>query len=366
MIIKQSTQKPALIAFSGLVVITSLVFSSQASLASYNEAFEASIADSSPTLESAAMSDSFSLDISVSEDNDGLLVGESSNYLQPADMIQGMIEEREAARVYADRGILAPSAQRMEELPSERFRPVGETPSKKDFDPGNIISDFVFLNKDAMTLTQIESFIDYKGKDCVAGEMPCLKDFVGKVPETPAGDKGICVDIPKLTKVSAAEMIYIVAHACGINPQVLLVTIQKEQGLLEASRPTNYMYRAAMGHNCPDGNPSACGSVTGGFWNQLREGAEQKLWYGNENSPFTYLPVGETITRPYHPNETCGAVSFKLKNRATASLYYYTPYVPNDAALYNMTGLGNDCSAYGNRNFFRLFNEWFGDSRAKE
>lgn len=365
MIIKQSMQKPALITFSGLVLIMSLVFSNQASVASYEAIVEASLGNSEPTMEMSSKSDNIKLDTYVSGESNYFLLGESLAPLSPTDMIQGMIDEREAARVYADRGIITPNAERMEELPQERFRPVGETPSKKDFDPGNIISDFVFLDKNSMTLAQIESFIDYKGKDCVAGEMPCLKDFVGKIPETPAGDKGICIDIPKLTKVSAAEMIYIVSHACGINPQVLLVTLQKEQGLLEASRPTNYMYRAAMGHNCPDGNPNACGSVTGGFWNQLREGAEQKLWYGNENSPFTYLAVGETITRPYHPSGSCGAVSFKLKNRATASLYYYTPYVPNDAALYNMTGLGNECSAYGNRNFFRLFNEWFGDSRAE-
>lgn len=244
------------------------------------------------------------------------------------------------------------------------FTPKSFVPSRSDFEAGNIISDYVFLNSNSMTLGEIQGFLEFKGKDCVAGAMPCLKDYVATIPHTLMSDKGLCAEIKKTKDASAAEIIYTVAQACGINPQVLLVTIQKEQGLVEASSPTSYMYRAAMGHNCPDGNPSACGNVTGGFWEQLREGAEQKLWYGDPRGEFTYLPVGTTITRAYHPNATCGATSFKLKNRATASLYYYTPYVPNGAALSNMTGLGNDCSAYGNRNFFRMFNEWFGDSRA--
>lgn len=353
--IKISTQKPAIISFSGLVLITSMVFANQASIAAYDEHMERQLAEAS-------------IEVQIEEArkySSGEELPSNSSIKRETNLLNRMLEE-EASRTLADGARLSPSLESLQEIPNEEYRPQGFTPAKKDFDPGNIISDFVFLNKDSMTLPQIESFIKYKGKDCVEGEMPCLKDFKGKIPYTPVSDKNICSEIPELTKVSAAEMIYIVSQACGINPQVLLVTIQKEQGLVEGTKPTNYMYRAAMGHNCPDSNMSTCGSVSGGFWNQLRDGAEQKLWYGNPNSQFTYLPVGEKITRGYHPNESCGSLTFVLKNRATASLYYYTPYVPNDAALSNMAGLGNDCSSYGNRNFFRMFNEWFGDSRASE
>jgi len=41
-------------------------------------------------------------------------------------------------------------------------------------------------------------------------------------------------------------------------------------------------------------------------------------------------------------------------------LYYYTPYVPNKAALDNLYGTGDACSAYGNRNFWRFYHDWFG------
>jgi uncharacterized protein Veg len=44
-------------------------------------------------------------------------------------------------------------------------------------------------------------------------------------------------------------------------------------------------------------------------------------------------------------------------------LYKYTPYTPNAAALNNLYGLGDNCSAYGNRNFWRYFTDWFGSTQ---
>jgi hypothetical protein len=51
-----------------------------------------------------------------------------------------------------------------------------------------------------------------------------------------------------------------------------------------------------------------------------------------------------------------------ILNQATANLYDYTPYVPNSAALNNLYGLGDGCSSYGNRNFWRIYNDWFGST----
>lgn len=350
MIINQTTQKPALILFSGLALIMSSLFSNQASAAM----------DELKTVEAQAYS-VIGEDTTPITNNPIFIITKEQERLAAKLAAEGREFVPEDAPIPLDFRFNANLDAPEIIIP---FNPKGFVPDKSDFEAGNIISDYVFLNSDSMTLGEIQGFLEFKGKDCVDGAMPCLKDYVATIPETPVSEKGLCAEIKKVKDASAAEMIYTVAQACGINPQVLLVTIQKEQGLVEASRPSSYMYRAAMGHNCPDGNPSACGNVTGGFWEQLREGAEQKLWYGDPRSEFTYLAVGSTITRPYHPDATCGATSFKLKNRATAALYYYTPYVPNSAALSNMTGRGNDCSAYGNRNFFRMFNEWFGDSRA--
>jgi len=53
-----------------------------------------------------------------------------------------------------------------------------------------------------------------------------------------------------------------------------------------------------------------------------------------------------------------------LQNKATAALYYYTPYQPNAAALANLGGTGDGCSSYGNRNFWVYYNNWFGSTTA--
>ena len=59
----------------------------------------------------------------------------------------------------------------------------------------------------------------------------------------------------------------------------------------------------------------------------------------------------------------CGAGDVYIESKATAALYTYTPYQPNQAALANMYGLGDHCSAYGNRNFWRVWNDWFGSTQ---
>ena len=48
-----------------------------------------------------------------------------------------------------------------------------------------------------------------------------------------------------------------------------------------------------------------------------------------------------------------------VKNLATSALYRYTPYQPNEGAL--AAGYGTaPCGAYGNRNFYAYFEDWFG------
>jgi uncharacterized protein with LGFP repeats len=49
----------------------------------------------------------------------------------------------------------------------------------------------------------------------------------------------------------------------------------------------------------------------------------------------------------------------KIQNLATHALYIYTPYTPNDAALANLTGIGDSCSSYGNSNFWEYYTSWF-------
>jgi hypothetical protein len=71
-----------------------------------------------------------------------------------------------------------------------------------------------------------------------------------------------------------------------------------------------------------------------------------------------------TVSLLFNPNSSCGSTQTRMDNYATTGLYNYTPYQPNQAALNNMYGTGDDCSAYGNRNFWRMFTDWFGSTRA--
>lgn len=240
------------------------------------------------------------------------------------------------------------------------------------FDPGLIISDSVFYDWGAMNADQIQKFLNARVPVCTDndGGPKCLRNYKEDVVGSYAirgslhsYSLNICAEVPAANARTAAQIISSVATACKINPRVLLVTLQKEQGLVGSADPTTYMYKAAMGYGCPDSAPQICGQDSNSksrlFW-QLYRAAWQLRWYGDPRGSFTYLKPGKTISMGYNPKATCGRQSFKLKSQATAKLYYYTPYVPNTAALRNLWGTGDGCSAYGNRNFWRQFWTWFG------
>ena len=238
-------------------------------------------------------------------------------------------------------------------------------PPGSAFDPGLIISDSVFFDFGSMTLDEIQVFLDSRVSDCRATDpaIDCLKNYKTDIPDVPATtpeEVGPCGAIAAKAQASAAEVIFAIANACGINPKVLITTLQKEQGLVTSTKPTEYMYRASMGFGCPDSDPAICGKVYVGLFNQLYRAAKQFRWYGNPEGSFTYWKPGRTVSMRYNPKSSCGTKSFVLQNQATANLYYYTPYTPNDAALNNLYGTGDSCSAYGNRNFWRFFHDWFG------
>jgi LysM repeat protein len=229
------------------------------------------------------------------------------------------------------------------------------------FNPGLIISDSVFYDFGTMTVADIQRFLDGRLAACraAANRPGCLKDYRLSHPAV-TGSPGRCTSMPAQNNISAAQLIHDVARACGINPRVLLVKLQKEQGLITATDPSPRAYDFALGMDCPD-TPSGCSAASAGFFWQLYKGAGQLNYYSNPAGPFTWLKVGSTVSILYQAGRPeCGRKQFVLQNKATAALYYYTPYVPNQAALDNLYGLGDRCSAYGNRNFWRFFSDWFG------
>jgi len=233
------------------------------------------------------------------------------------------------------------------------------------FTPGNIISDAVFTNKSTMTEAQIQSFFNSKVSRCLGGRdennepIVCLKDFRMNTVTRPAD--AYCSGYSGAANESAARIIYRVSQACNINPQVLIVMLQKEQGLITHVWPSAWRYRIALGQGCPDTAP--CDPNYIGFFHQIYGAARQMQIY-MEGKWFQWYAPGKTWNILYNPKASCGSAPVYVANKATSALYYYTPYQPNAAALRAGYGEGNSCSAYGNRNFYNYFTDWFGSTQA--
>jgi hypothetical protein len=240
-----------------------------------------------------------------------------------------------------------------------------------DWKPGRIIDDAVFYNKNSMSASQIQQFLDAKLPICDrnrASSNPsyqppwtCLKEYQENTTtrENNIGRfnaNGTPYQVPG--GKSSAQIIWDVAQEYGINPQVLIVMLQKEQGLITDNWPWQVQYQKAMGYACPDTAP--CDTQYYGFYNQVSSAAWQlKRYIANPNS--YNFKAGVTRYIQYSPNASCGGSQVYIENPATAALYNYTPYQPNAGALANLYGSA-DCGAYGNRNFWRYFNDWFGAS----
>ncbi|MGY1726597.1 hypothetical protein ACI79J_06465 [Geodermatophilus sp. SYSU D01062] len=224
------------------------------------------------------------------------------------------------------------------------------------FDPGNIISDEVFFDWGAMDAGAIQAFLDAKGARCVAGAMPCLKDYRQDTVDQP-GD-AYCSTYRGARGETAATLIAKVAAACRINPRVLLVLLQKEQGLVTRTQPGTSHYTKATGFGCPD--TAACDPAFSGLVSQIYFASRQFQRYA-AGVAGSYR-AGRYNTIKWNVPDSCGTSQVYILNKATAGLYSYTPYRPNQAALDAGYGEGDACSAYGNRNFWLYFTDWFGST----
>jgi cell wall-associated NlpC family hydrolase len=231
------------------------------------------------------------------------------------------------------------------------------------FDPGNVASDAVFYDTAAMTQPQVAAFIDDRGAGC---DGPwCLRTLRVDSPAQPADP--YCQAAPAVSGASAAQVISAAAAACGINPQVMLVTLQKESGGVTRDQATQETWAAAWGWHCPDTGPGGtanCDPAYAGFANQAWGMARQWARYRVDipTGKYNFQP-GRTYDILWNVAESgCGSAPVTISNLATASLYTYTPYQPNAASLAAYPGRGDACSSYGNRNFFFQFRDWFGST----
>jgi len=236
------------------------------------------------------------------------------------------------------------------------------------FDAGNIISDAVFFDALSMDAGAIQSFLNAKGASCSNGEMPCLKNYRADTADQVRDS--YCAGYRGAAQETAATIIAKVGVSCGISPRVLLVLLDKEQSLVSRTAPTTYAYEHATGMGCPD--TASCNPAFAGFVSQVYFAARQYQKYRVDASSYRYK-AGRVNTIGYAPataaynnlnNARCGTVDVRIANQATAGLYNYTPYVPNQAALNAQLGTGDDCSTYGNRNFWNFFTSWFGSTQS--
>ena len=263
-----------------------------------------------------------------------------------------------------------------ESLGAERsLRSLSTRSLSSGFNAGYIISDQNFYNGGAMSGSQIQTFLNQKIGRCTIGDS-------GKAPGSPWGNTTLawsCLNGAKWTTANRAANAYCkayrggyqessgaviakVSQACGISPRVLLVMLEKEQSLITDTWPTIRQFNYAMGYACPDSGPNNsanCDPSQTGFPQQVYRAAWQLKVYKAHPTSYNYRPYA-TNTIQWHPNAGCGTSQVYIENYATAALYIYTPYRPNQAALNAGWGTGDSCSSYGNRNFYQFYKSWFG------
>jgi len=262
--------------------------------------------------------------------------------------------------------------------------------SGSNWQSSNIISDSLFYDNTSMSEQDIQNFLNSKVGNCdtqgtqsaadmgypglthaqyatqvhgwTAPPYICLKDYY-QVPDSSQIISNFQGSTPS-GAISAAAIIKNAADSYNISPKVLLVTLQKESlNLIYDSWPLLNQYKNSMGYACPDTAP--CDPQYAGFYNQMNNAARQFSLYRKNIDSYRYKPF-QANNIYFNPNYSCGSSSVTIQSYATAGLYNYTPYQPNQAALNNLYGTGDDCSAYGNRNFWRTYNDWFGSTQYEE
>ena len=233
------------------------------------------------------------------------------------------------------------------------------------FNPNKLIDDKVFADIQTFGGPEgIQKFLEAKNSvlaDTSLGFVAKLKE-----PDNALLKTGLEDPRPNLGRLrTAAELIWDASRQSGLNPQVILVTLNKEQGLITSANDytPDRLQRAldhAMGFDCPDS--SGCGNLFPGFYYQLfgnfdadgnRYLGATKSLMKSYNTPGGRGPaidgrtaqVGESVLL----ENTLGGYAeatpsqyVTLGNLATAALYRYTPHVFN-----------------GNYNFWKFFISWF-------
>jgi len=233
------------------------------------------------------------------------------------------------------------------------------------FEPGRIIDDVIFTNNTSMTTSQIQTFLNSKVPTCDTWGNQ-TSEFGGGTRRQWAEARGYtapftCLKDYQENGKSSAQIIKEASDRYQINPQVIIVLLQKEQALVTDTWPISTQYKTATGYGCP--NTAPCNTQYYGLTNQINWASTmyRAILNGSSNWYTPYI-LGENYIR-WNPNASCGGSNVNIQNRSTQALYNYTPYQPNQSALNAGYGLGDSCGSYGNRNFYIYFRDWFGATK---
>ena len=182
-----------------------------------------------------------------------------------------------------------------------------------NFDKNFLITNSDFTDFNSMSLKEIDNFLRQHGS--------VLPEY-------------------KENGETAAQIIFNASQKYKINPKVIITTIQKEEGLITATKYNKYALDFAMGYR----KPSTFMNQVNGGTKLLRDAfdfmAEKYGW--KVDTPHKTLDDPKYIDNTVTP-----------ENKATAALYLYTPYIG---------GYYKDNGVYigGNYNFAKIYTRWFG------
>lgn len=244
------------------------------------------------------------------------------------------------------------------------------------YDGGRIIDDGVFLNAKSMTASDIQNFLVSKNSGLKNMNFVLSCYGAGSQERTLYTQAGATCDIP----IPASHIIYFASQIYGVNPRVILATMQKEQSLTTAPNPTSWQLNQAMGYACPTsgqcgGNSTFPYQIDSGTW-ALRyhfERARGNNNWWNASSSWTcgteknyYKPSlypGQNV-RFYDQNGVHYRTHF-IVNAATSAFYCYTPHAYNNPqGLYSRPPYGTTGMYYsGSYNFVYFYEIWFGSTQ---
>lgn len=214
---------------------------------------------------------------------------------------------------------------------------------ENNFDPNYIIGDHDILNSKAMSYEDVVEFLKQRNSflaNYTTANAEGKIQNAAQIIYNAAANNYDCSDANLSDSPSKLEK-QIKCKPISINPQFLLVLLQKEQSLIDDKTPRQSQLDWATGYGCPDGG--GCNSRWKGFGKQVNSAALQFSEYMKVPAKYTYKAGNlYRFTDSKSQGQDKENLLVRPANKATAALYNYTPHVYN-----------------GNYNFYNIWQRYF-------